>query len=171
MPHLPKFIPTALCITTFIAFKQGFQLTTGWTNGVWLSMLVFSALVVHLSTRAQYPGWIRYGVLLAELGLCFYMGDAIHSKSTVYFNEDGSKVEGYWQATGFMDAGTVFEVFQKVKGFPLLEKRKGYAVNWQLDYLSGMSQPTILLSPEAVWVVMHDRTDTLLIRPKKYFGY
>ena len=51
----------------------------------------------------------------------------------VYNFPGGFQVEAYWEATGFMDAGTVFEVYQLSDGFFSFKKRIGYAVNWETD--------------------------------------
>ncbi|MFN0036062.1 MAG: hypothetical protein ACKVUS_13445 [Saprospiraceae bacterium] len=89
----------------------------------------------------------------------------------VYDFQGGFRVKAYCEATGFMDAGTVFEVYHRDEGFWGLEKRIGYAVNWSVDYLSAPPKPEIVLIEGAVVVIHRFGIDTLKIQPNKYLNY
>jgi hypothetical protein len=60
------------------------------------------------------------------LGLTFH---GCGQQKTIYDFPGGFRVKAYWEATGFTDAGTVFEVYHRDEGFFGFEKRVGYAVN------------------------------------------
>lgn len=84
---------------------------------------------------------------------------------------NGFRVKAYWEATGFMDAGTVFEVYQRDGDFFGFERRVGYAVNWSVNYLNTTYKPNIVLIDGAVVVIHSFGIDTLKIQPNKYLNY
>jgi hypothetical protein len=89
-------------------------------------------------------------------------------EKTIFELPDNYRVEAYWEATGFMDAGTIFEVYKTREGFWSIDKRVGYAVDWQNDRITGMSKPAIKILDNFLIIKDKYGEDTIPIKRNKY---
>jgi hypothetical protein len=77
------------------------------------------------------------------------------------------QVEGYWEATGFTDAGAVFEVFKINQGLFSSKKRIGYAVDWSRDLIS-LRPDSFEIVGNSLIVKHRLGIDSILIQNNKY---
>jgi hypothetical protein len=166
------FIPTTLWILSYVLSKNGIHFIIEWLNHAWVLTLLLCSLIAHKTIRQKLVKTNRRLLFVAEIVVFMLILGIYQPLYRVYNLESGRRVNGYWVTTGFMDAGTVFEVFQKIEKLPFLEQRIGYATNWSKVYISvnGKSKPNIKLNENKLILTWSGSiySDTLIVKSDKY---
>jgi hypothetical protein len=168
--NLVLFIPTVLWILSYIFSNRGIHFIVDWLNIFWCFSLLVISLVAHKIIRKVMSKITRRLLLLAEMCVLMLILSNYQPLGNLYNFEDGYRINGYWIAVGFMDAGTVFELFQKNEYLPFLEHRIGFITNWEKDYFSGHGnlKPTIKLTESKLIITWDSQSDTFLVKNQKY---
>jgi len=141
----------------------GFSFYPDWLDVVWILALGALSSIVIWRLWENTNKYYLFPIIILVFLIFIDLSGWVRQPSKIYDSEKDRYIKAYVEITGFMDAGTSFFVYKKVQALPFLERKYGYAINWETDYINRRPEARVLLTENFIIVYQGEFSDTIVI--------